>query len=203
MGFLYREPFMNLLTLPAEISALHRDAILEWYQSGINFQKEGLLRFVLENHAFNFQLWNAEDRARREDKGHSFVYHAKREIDSYNQQRNNSMENIYAWLATALTLASSETCPVHSETPGMIIDRLSILSLKCYHMGEQATRKSADEAHRRTCTQKLAVLHAQHQQLTACLQGLLQDIVDQVRTFRLYHQFKMYNDPALNPELYT
>lgn len=193
---------MNLLTLTAQISALHRDAIIEWYQHGIDLQQEGLLRFVAENHAFNFQLWNAEDRARREDKGHSFVYHAKREIDRYNQQRNNRMENMDAWFANAMPLADAKTCPVHSETPGMIIDRLSILSLKCYHMGQQAERESADEAHRQTCTQKFAVLHQQHKQLTACLQQLLQDIGAQVRTFRLYHQFKMYNDPALNPELY-
>jgi hypothetical protein len=194
---------MNLLTLASDISILHQDAIIEWYQNGINFQYEGLLNFVAENHAFNFQLWNAEDRARREDKGHSFVYEAKREIDNYNQQRNNRMETIDVWFANTLTPASAETCPVHSETPGMIIDRLSILSLKCYHMAEQATRESADATHRETCSQKLTVLQAQHKQLTACLQQLIQDIVAQIRTFRLYHQFKMYNDPALNPELYT
>ena len=194
---------MNLLTLASDISILHQDAIIEWYQNGINFQYEGLLNFVAENHAFNFQLWNAEDRARREDKGHSFVYEAKREIDNYNQQRNNRMETIDVWFANTLTPASAETCPVHSETPGMIIDRLSILSLKCYHMAEQATRHRADAIHRETCSQKLTVLQAQHKQLTACLQQLIQDIVAQVRTFRLYHQFKMYNDPALNPELYT
>jgi len=194
---------MNLLTLASDISILHQDAIIEWYQNGINFQYEGLLNFVAENHAFNFQLWNAEDRARREDKGHSFVYEAKREIDNYNQQRNNRMETIDVWFANTLTPASAETCPVHSETPGMIIDRLSILSLKCYHMAEQATRHRADAIHRETCSQKLTVLQAQHKQLTACLQQLIQDIVAQVRTFRLYHQFKMYNDPNLNPQMYS
>ena len=30
--------------------------------------------------------------------------------------------------------------PLHSETPGMIIDRLSILSLKVYHMRLEAGR---------------------------------------------------------------
>ena len=70
-------------------------------------------------------------------------------------------------------------------------------------MSVQTIRETADEAHRQLCQKKLHTLQAQHQQLTECLQSFLQDIVLQTRTFRRYHQFKMYNDPNLNPELYS
>jgi hypothetical protein len=113
------------------------------------------------------------------------------------------MEAVDEFLATTITLSAKESCPVHSETPGMIIDRLSILSLKSYYMTAQTTRDSADEAHRQLCAQKLCILQAQHSQLSQCLRQLLQDLVLQTRTFRRYHQLKMYNDPSLNPELYS
>ena len=98
--------------------------------------------------------------------------------------------------------ALPSVCKVNSETPGMMIDRLSILALKIYHMALQVNRSDVDETHRQTCTRKLKTLEEQRQQLTICLDNLLHDIQDKVRTFRVYHQFKMYNDPTLNPELY-
>ena len=194
---------MNFDILLEEITDLHQTAIHRWHDGPVQIQNKGLLQLIEENHAFNFQLWQAEDRARREDKGHSFVYEAKRAIDHFNQQRNNRMEAIDEYLANIITLSVAETCPVHSETPGMIIDRLSILSLKSYHMTAQTTRAGAEESHHQLCKQKLHILHAQHSQLSLCLRQLLKDFVLQTRTFRRYHQLKMYNDPSLTPELYS
>lgn len=194
---------MNPNKLINAISSLQRDAITQWSESGIQIQQEGVLQLIEENHAFNFQLWHTEDRARRDDMGHTHVYEAKRAIDSLNQQRNNRMEAIDEWFERHITLSVAEDCPIHSETPGMIIDRLSILSLKSHYMSVQSMRTTADEAHRQLCTQKLHIIDAQRQQLLKCLEQLLQDLVLQVRTFRRYHQFKMYNDASLNPELYS
>lgn len=184
------------------ITTLHKNCILSWKNNGLSYQQQHFYQLVEENHAFNYQLWHAEDRARREDMGHEFVYIAKREIDGFNQQRNNRMEAMDEWLFKALNPAAATTCPVHSESPGMIIDRLSILSLKAYHMGLQAERQDVETAHREHCLLKLNTIHQQLEQLSACLQQLLGEVINQTRTFRVYHQFKMYNDPKLNPQLY-
>lgn len=185
-----------------KIVNLHEKAILCWKSSALYDCFEGFLKLVEENHAFNYQLWHAEDRARRDDMGFEYVYHAKREIDACNQQRNNRMEAMDEWLYMHLKPSADPACPVHSETPGMMIDRLSILALKIYHMNIQATRQDADELHRETCRFKLQVLLNQHQQLMECLTEFLTLTEEKTRTFRVYHQFKMYNDPNLNPELY-
>ncbi|MFT4059612.1 MAG: DUF4254 domain-containing protein [Legionella sp.] len=184
------------------ITQLHKQCIIQWKSSGIAYCHHDFYRLIEENHAFNFQLWHAEDKARRDDMGHEFVYHAKREIDQHNQARNNRMEAMDAWLYNELQPAAHMQCPVNSESPGMIIDRLSILSLKSYHMTLQTERQDVDETHRQNCCAKLAVIHQQLEQLSACLQQLLLEIREKKRTFRIYHQFKMYNDPTLNPELY-
>lgn len=186
----------------SQITHLHKECILKWKASLPLPKQQDFYQLVEENHAFNYQLWHAEDRARREDMGFEFVYQAKREIDTCNQARNNRMEAMDEWVFHALNPAPFTQCPVHSESPGMMIDRLSILALKAYHMELQSKREEADENHRHSCAQKLAVIEQQKEQLAHCLQTFLNEVQQHKRTFRVYHQFKMYNDPALNPELY-
>ncbi len=183
------------------ILLLHERSIVEWTSSKVELKETGFLRIVEENHAFNYQLWHAEDRARRDDLGHEFVYLAKREIDKCNQQRNDRMELIDEFMIGALSPSVSPTCSIHSETPGMMIDRLSILSLKKYHMAYQSERKSADDSHRKLCKQKLELLCLQRDRLALNLHELIQEILNQTRTFYTYRQFKMYNDQKLNPQL--
>jgi hypothetical protein len=189
----------NILTL----ITLHQECIKQWKASGIHYTQSGIYQLVEENHSFNYQLWHAEDKARRDDMGSDFVYKAKREIDGFNQQRNNRMEAMDEWFFHNLQPAPAQTCPVHSETPGMIIDRLSILSLKSFHMALQANRQDASKEHREQCANKLAVIKQQLDQLALCLERLLEEVQEKTRTFRVYHQFKMYNDPNLNPQLYS
>lgn len=187
----------------SEIIQIQEQAILRWKSGDESLIQNDFYRLVEENHHFNYSLWHAEDRARREDKGFEFVYRAKREIDGFNQQRNNRMEAMDEWLYHHLQPSRDPQCPVHSESPGMMIDRLSILALKSYHMALQTQRRDVSQAHIDQCQQKLAVIKQQQAQLGQCLQQLLLELEQKTRTFRVYHQFKMYNDPQLNPELYA
>lgn len=182
---------------------LQKSCILLWKKEGLRLSQKDFYQLVEENHGFNYQLWQEEDKARRDDKGFEFVYRAKRNIDRFNQQRNNRMEMMDEWLFHHLAPASCQQCPLHSETPGMMIDRLSILALKAYHMALQAQREDADSLHRETCREKFATIVRQQNQLGQCLDELLAEVAAKKRTFKLYHQFKMYNDPQLNPELYS
>lgn len=188
---------------PAVIVNLHAQAIISWKSDKATLERTDFYKLVEENHSFNYRLWNTEDKARRDDMGFEFVYRAKREIDAFNQQRNNRMEAMDEWLFSRLLPASPNACPVNSESPGMIIDRLSILSLKSYHMALQTERLDVSEDHKQTCAAKLQTIYQQLEQLQLCLGELLEDVRTQKRTFRIYHQFKMYNDPKLNPELYV
>lgn len=185
------------------ITSLHKERILHWKAKGIMHEHTDFMKLVEENHAFNYQLWHAEDRARREDMGFEYVYEAKREIDFCNQQRNNRMEAMDEWLFLQLKPEQNSHCPVHSESPGMMIDRLSILSLKAYHMALQTVREEADATHKQNCAAKLEVIQQQWDQLGKCLDQLLEEVLLKTRTFRVYHQHKMYNDPKLNPHLYS
>lgn len=184
-----------------EIAAQQAALTAAWHELPPAATGEGFPRLVAENHLRNFSLWHEEDVARRDDLGFEAVYRAKRAIDRHNQERNNFIEEMDKAIVAALEPAA-DGCPRNSETPGMIIDRLSILALKDYHMHEETVRADASDEHRAKCAEKLARIRRQRADLTAALDELLADVVARRRTFSVYYQFKMYNDPALNPQLY-
>ncbi len=184
-----------------EIATLQSSLTAAWHTATPAAAGEGFARLVQENHLRNFQLWHEEDIARRDDLGSPRVHQAKRNIDRFNQERNNFAEEMDKAIVAALQPPTSG-CPRNSETPGMMIDRLSILALKEYHMHEETVRADASAEHRAKCAEKLARLRVQRADLAGCLDELLADVAARRRTFSVYFQFKMYNDPALNPQLY-
>jgi hypothetical protein len=186
---------------PDEITTLQTTLTARWHEESPAATGTEFLLLVEENHLRNFQLWHEEDIARRDDLGSERVHQAKRAIDRFNQERNNFIEEMDKVLVAALKPLEAGV-PRNSETPGMMIDRLSILALKEFHMREETLRADASEAHRATCAEKLARIIRQRADLTQCVGDLLADVAAGTRTFAVYYQFKMYNDPALNPQLY-
>ena len=173
-----------------------------------------LAEWIRRNHRFNSLLWAEEDLARRTRVADAEIAGNKRAIDGFNQARNDATERVDELLLLALGLvdeasarsdAPRSTVPVgarlNSETAGSMIDRLSILALKVHAMRAQARREDADEAHRRTSQAKLARLEEQRADLAGCLDALLADAAAGRAYFKVYRQFKMYNDPRFNPAL--
>jgi hypothetical protein len=162
----------------------------------------GVWEWIDDNHRYNGLLWREEDRARRLDVPPDEIAASKRLIDRYNQKRNDAVESIdEALLADLHHVVCEPGARLSSETAGAMIDRLSILALKIHHMRAQAQRVDADEAHVRACTGKLERLLTQRQDLMSCLDLLLTEARAGRAYFKVYRQFKMYNDPALNPYL--
>ncbi len=163
---------------------------------------ESLIR---AQHRANFDLWHEEDKARDPGATDAGIAAVKRAIDKLNQRRNDLVERIDALLLKELTMVfeSHPEAPLHSETPGLMIDRLSILALKIYHTREEAERMTATEEHRQKNRERLALLEEQRCDLAAALGSLRSEMLAGIRSFKLYRQMKMYNDPELNPAIYT
>lgn len=192
--------------IPAtEICSFH-DAKLATPRWGINSHQEfdnGIWKFIELNHRYNNLLWDEEDLARRTNVPDSEIAANKRAIDGYNQKRNDAIENIDDLLLQRLAhIKPDATAWLNSETAGSIIDRLSITSLKIFHMRLQTLRNDVEQAHIDTCQQKLHKLTEQRADLQHCLDILLAAASHGQAYFKIYRQFKMYNDPTLNPCLY-
>jgi hypothetical protein len=160
------------------------------------------VRLLGHLHLNNFRLWHQEDVARRTDIEPSEIARVKRAVDKLNQQRNDAIEQIDEWLLATRYGHLGADLPLRTETPGAAMDRLSVLALKVFHMQEQTERKDAGVAHVDACAGKLTVLLAQRTDLARALEEMLGDLERGLIRMRVYRQFKMYNDPTLNPQLY-
>ena len=171
-------------------------------------------RWLVANHRNNSLLWAEEDLARRTTVAAAEIAANKRAIDGYNQARNDATERIDEWLLLALGLVDEASARsdapaarvppgarLNSETAGSMVDRLSILALKVSAMQAQTERQDVDGAHRTSSQGKLLRLQQQRADLAACLDALLADAAAGRAYFKVYRQFKMYNDPRLNPQL--
>ena len=160
---------------------------------------------VSRQHYVNFELWHQEDMARDPDAPDSKIAAVKRAIDVLNQRRNDMIEQMDQYLLDELQNKkikyTSET-EMNSETPGSIIDRLSINALKIYHMDEEIQRLDVTDEHRKKCSGKLSVLQDQRNDLKKSLEKLLADLSNGKKRLKVYQQMKMYNDENLNPVLY-
>lgn len=159
-------------------------------------------KWIEINHRYNSLLWDEEDLARRRHVADAEIAANKRAIDSYNQSRNDAVERFDDLLLLALKPYVNHHAPLHAETAGMMVDRLSILSLKINAMAAQTMRTDVDESHREKCRERLHNLHEQRTDLAGCLDTLIADCVIGHGRYKSYRQYKMYNDAALNPQLY-
>jgi Protein of unknown function (DUF4254) len=196
----------SLLFSASQVTALHDRCTVAWHHEAVGVAPSlaGLERTLAEQHLANFELWHAEDAARTPGASDQDLARIKRFIDSANQRRNDLTEQCDLLL---LDLLHQQGLPaagaeLHSESPGLMLDRLSILSLKIFHTREELDRPGAPPGHRERNLERLEILLEQRDDLAASLDRLWQQIQERRRSFKLYRQLKMYNDPALNPAVY-
>lgn len=188
------------------IAGLQERATVLWHEEpGSNPPAaEAFYGRVLAQHRANFDLWHVEDRARIPGATDAEIVSVKRAIDTINQRRNDLAEECDGLLLEALrgSQLPNPAAELHSESPGLMIDRLSILALKIFHTEEEIDRPNAPAGHAERNRERLATLTEQRDDLVGCLDRLWAEVVAGRRRFKIYRQLKMYNDPALNPAVY-
>lgn len=195
-----------MLSAPS-ITALQDQLTRDWHlsaETSMPADPPAFLERVARQHRANFDLWHIEDEARTPAATDADLARVKRAVDRTNQLRNDLAEELdralLAWLADRAL--PRDTAALHSESPGLMIDRLSILSLKIFHTREEAERLDAPAGHAQRNRDRLAILETQRADLAACLDAVWNETLAGTRRFKLYRQLKMYNDPALNPAIY-
>jgi len=189
------------------IVSLHDELIATWHDapSGESDPADSdWLARVARHHRANFDLWHIEDEARTPGATDAELASVKRRIDTTNQLRNDLAEELDRALLEWLSPQHlpNTAAPLHSESPGLIIDRLSILALKIFHTREEAHRTDCSHEHAERNRDRLEILKEQRADLAQCLDSLWRETLAGSRRFKLYRQLKMYNDPSLNPAIY-
>jgi hypothetical protein len=188
-----------------DILKMHADMVLRWHEQAVDNPFDGFLRLACQQHGFNFLLWHEEDIARSPDVGDGRIAAAKRSIDRYNQQRNDAIERLDDAITDLLCQEKISADPgarLNTESIGSVIDRLSVMSLRIYHMQEQTERSDATSDHIARVRGKLSLCIEQRGDLAQSLSELIDDVFAGRKRHKTYRQMKMYNDPTLNPYLY-
>lgn len=147
--------------------------------------------------------WHLEDIIRKPDIDSTEGILIKRRIDKSNQDRTDTVEKIDDYFLEGFkNVKHHPGARINSETPAWLLDRMSILMLKIYHMQEQTERKDAGPDHIAKCQEKLNTLQEQKKDMSLAFDELIEDIRSGIRRFKVYRQMKMYNDTTLNPMLY-
>ena len=192
----------------ADITQQQMELVKRWHQHPIrdlDSDGEGRIEDLISaQHGYNFLLWHEEDKARRVNATDQEIASVKRSIDQLNQKRNDQIEVIDDAIERMIAgreISVLDEATLNTETPGSVIDRLSIMALRLYHYREELQR-DADSSHEAKVLPRIGRCQEQLADLSRSLQELLDDLFAGRKRHKTYRQMKMYNDPSLNPELY-
>ena len=143
----------------------------------------GLMGPVLELLASNQDQWELEDVTRDPSASDGQVAEAKRVIDRLNLRRHRLVEDIDAIVEAAMPQSTS--APLVTESPGMALDRLSVLAIRIARTEAVALSDAA-------YAERLPVLERQLLALSSAIEVLLDDVQSGVRRFLAYEHLKLY-----------
>lgn len=147
----------------------------------------GIMGQILALHRSNAAQWDREDDARRDGDNDPLVAAAKRDIDRLNRARHRFIEAIDR--AILDPLAPHHDAPLVTETPGMAIDRLSVLVIR---LEATEARAAAGMADAERYADRLPQLRSQLQTLEEAIATLLDDLASGARRFLAYETLKLY-----------
>jgi ribosome-associated translation inhibitor RaiA len=168
------------------------------------FQPPDIKSLLYHKNWIDTVQWHLEDLIRDPNIDPVEALALKRRIDKSNQERTDLVERVDDYFLIEFQHVKLQSgARQNSETPAWLLDRMSILLLKIYHMKEQVERKDASADHIARCQSKLDVLIEQKADMQLCFDELVDDLKKGIRKMKLYRQMKMYNDTSLNPVLYS
>ena len=142
---------------------------------------------ILALHRNNAEQWGREDDVRREDGNDAAVAAAKRDIDRLNHARHALIEAIDR--AILQTIEPCIEAPMVTESPGMAIDRLSILVIRLASTEAGADSGTPDAG---LLSERIPRLRSQLAALEEAIATLLRDLSNGTRRFLGYESLKLY-----------
>jgi hypothetical protein len=140
----------------------------------------GLVRELVSS---NLRQWDLEDTTRDPSASDFAVANAKREIDQLNIGRHHLVQEIDA--AIDSSLGQSATAPIATESPGMVLDRLSVLVIR-------RARTAAASSHDAAYAERVPALEAQLAALSVAFDWYMDEISTGSKRYIPYEHLKLY-----------
>ena len=152
---------------------------------------DALINQIVALHDNNLVQWDREDAARRDGSDDLALAAAKRDIDRLNAARHVYIEEIDRAIFEMITPLAGAA--MATESPGLAIDRLSVLAIRLASTERMAAAETADAS---LYAERLPRLRRQFDALRTALASLFVDLGDGVRTFCPYEGLKVYRVDA-------
>lgn len=133
----------------------------------------------------NSSNWTLEDQVRERYDDLSEVGRLKRIIDGHNRTRHRLIELLDDRILAAVSM--TDTAPLSLETPGMLIDRLTVLAIRLWHLATPADSDSDQGRH---------VAEQQWRDLITGLERLIDNLATGTVRFHVYRALKTYGSEA-------
>ncbi len=150
---------------------------------------------IFELHRKNFSLWHLEGRSRKKGPSDRELVLMKAKINNDNQMRHQCIERIDVILTRKLEemgVSVASDAVLHTESPGPIIDRLSVLSLRRFHLERMLERTPENDSEREFLKQRHETTCESVRLLQGAFATLLEDVLAGRRTFFITHELKVY-----------
>lgn len=144
----------------------------------------------------NKRLWDLEDAARMHELGFDHIAKAKKLIDENNQIRSDIIKKIDKNLVELLDIKPNFKATFYSESPGMIIDRLSILSIKFAEI-QKISQIIKEKDLKEEYLNKEKLIALQIETLTDFLDAYFIRLKNKEIYFSVQDAVKIYNDARL------
>ncbi len=141
----------------------------------------------------NWKLWNLEDSARMAELGSEHVAITKQKIDKNNTIRNNLMREIDIEIVKQMDTSSGSQELFYSESPGMIIDRLSILFIKLSVIRDLLLVIKEKDL-KKEYMEKEGIISEKINRIGNFLDSYLNKLRRKEISFDIQHPVKIYND---------
>lgn len=184
-------------TFVTQVADLHAKAVTRWHAQPLDNPYTGILAVVCEQHQHNFRLSQLRRQAQQHGQDDHTVVELKREIDARNEDRNRWIERIDETLVQMLSAAGvipESGARLHTETPGSVVDRLSVLALRVYDLRDEMDRDELDDAGAAAVHRELQRCTLQHGDLVHALSELLLEILSGRKLLRVHRQLKQADD---------
>ena len=133
--------------------------------------------------ASNLRQWDLEDTSRDPSAGDTVIANAKREIDRLNISRHHMVQEIDS--AFDASLDQQATAPLATESPGMVLDRLSVLVIR-------RARTTAASSHDASYGDRVGAVEAQLAALSVAFDAYAAELRAGTRRFLPYEHLKLY-----------
>jgi ribosomal 50S subunit-associated protein YjgA (DUF615 family) len=142
---------------------------------------------VLDLVESNLRQWDLENTTREPDASDAVVASAKREIDRLNLGRHHLVEEIDAAIDRALD--QRPDAPFATESPGMVLDRMSVLVIRRARTADAASQQPAKAERVTSLDLRLAAL-------SVAFDTLMDDLRAGSRRFLRYEHLKIYESDS-------